>query len=324
VNQLARGLSVSLVLALVASVFVSSPVVAAEEARYEVESTRDAYISVTSVMNEYPDVPLFVAQAPVTVTFHGDTLCREYIEYYSDGAFENGILHLPDFGEPVRFEVKNYTYFGETEVYDELTEEMWDIGVYVTGNYATLTDPGFYLVLAGPEAAAPTMIYIQVVDSAPGEATEEPAAQAEPEPVSATPTTSRVLVDGKEVAFGAYNIGGYNYFKLRDLAMALSGTEKQFEVTWDGEKNAINLVSGLPYTAVGGELTVPEEPTVQQAIPTTSTVLVNGAAVQVTAYNIGGFNYFKLRDVAKAIDFGVTWDGNTNSIGIDPTSPYTG
>lgn len=262
-------------------------------------------------------------EAPVTVTFHGDTLCRESIEYYSEGTFENGILHLPESGESVRFAVKNYTYIGETEVHDELTEEMWDIGVYVTGNYATLTDPGYYLVLAGPEAAVPTQVYIQVVDSSTGETSDQPAAPAEPKPVSAIPTKSRVLVNGKEVAFGAYIIDGYNYFKLRDLAMALSATAKQFEVTWDGEKDAIHLTSGLPYTPVGGELTVPAEPTVQQATLTTSIVFVNGAATQVAAYNIGGYNYFKLRDIAKAIDFGVTRDGSTNTVGIDSTSSYT-
>ncbi len=89
-----------------------------------------------------------------------------------------------------------------------------------------LTNPGYYLVLAGPEAAVPTQVYIQVVDSSAGETSGKSATPAEPKPASAIPTKSRVLVNGKEVAFGAYNIDGYNYFKLRDLAMALSGTVK--------------------------------------------------------------------------------------------------
>jgi hypothetical protein len=36
--------------------------------------------------------------------------------------------------------------------------------------------------------------------------------------------------------------------------MAINGTEKNFEVTWDGEKNAINLISRQAYTPVGNEL----------------------------------------------------------------------
>jgi hypothetical protein len=51
-------------------------------------------------------------------------------------------------------------------------------------------------------------------------------------------------VNGQSVAFNAYNIDGNNYFKLRDLAYALNGTEKQFEVGWDGAANAISLTSG--------------------------------------------------------------------------------
>ncbi len=64
-------------------------------------------------------------------------------------------------------------------------------------------------------------------------------------------------MDGNRVAFDAYNIDGNNYFKLRDLAKVLSGTEKQFDVTWDSTYKAINLVSGSAYTVVDGELTIP-------------------------------------------------------------------
>jgi len=58
------------------------------------------------------------------------------------------------------------------------------------------------------------------------------------------------------------------------------------------------------------------------AIPTKSTVLVNGIKVAFEAYNIGGNNYFKLRDIAQAFDIGVTWDGATNTVGIDTTISY--
>jgi len=61
--------------------------------------------------------------------------------------------------------------------------------------------------------------------------------------ITVNPTTSKVLVNGKIVEFEAYNINGYNYFKLRDLAQAVNNTEKNFEVTWDAANNAINLIS---------------------------------------------------------------------------------
>jgi hypothetical protein len=61
---------------------------------------------------------------------------------------------------------------------------------------------------------------------------------------AAKPTDSKVLVNEEEVSFQAYNINDNNYFKLRDLAMILNGTDKNFAVSWDGENNAISLESG--------------------------------------------------------------------------------
>lgn len=71
---------------------------------------------------------------------------------------------------------------------------------------------------------------------------------------SARPSTAKVYIDGSSVDFTAYNINGNNYFKLRDLAMALSGTEKRFNVDWSKESNSIALVAGQPYAAVGANL----------------------------------------------------------------------
>lgn len=148
---------------------------------------------------------------------------------------------------------------------------------------------------------------------------EEPIAT---ENVSAKPTSSAVLVDGKNVSFQAYNIKGNNYFKLRDLAMVLSGTEKSFEVGWDADNNAISLESGKEYTAVGGELVVSGKPATELGKLSTSTIYLDGEEVELTAYLINGNNYFKLRDVASVIDFGVTWNSETNTVGIDSSSEY--
>ena len=140
--------------------------------------------------------------------------------------------------------------------------------------------------------------------------------------LTANPTASTVLVNGVNKAFDAYNINENNYFKLRDLAFVLSGTEKQFEVSWDAAANAISLTSGKAYTAVGGEMTgagagakFPTE--------TTSKILKDGAEIKLTAYNIDGNNYFKLRDIGLAFNFGVTWDGARNTIVIDTSIGYT-
>lgn len=158
----------------------------------------------------------------------------------------------------------------------------------------------------------------------------EPQPQDEPkveEPetavvVTATPTNSKVMVDGKDIAFEAYNIDGNNFFKLRDLAMAINGSSKQFQVGWDGANNAINLSTNAVYTPDGKELVISANPTAKEATLTASKIYLNGVEVQLTAYNIGGNNYFKLRDIGRIIDFAVTWDGDLNMIGLDTSNGY--
>jgi hypothetical protein len=139
---------------------------------------------------------------------------------------------------------------------------------------------------------------------------------------NAVPTPSQVIVDGKTISFDAYNIGGNNYVKLRDIAYALNGTKKQFLVNYGDATKAITLLSGQPYTAVGGEMegkgSGNKTPTA-----TTSNITLDGEAISLTAYNIAGNNYFMLRDLGRALDFGVTYDETTKAIYIDTKSAYT-
>ena len=141
-------------------------------------------------------------------------------------------------------------------------------------------------------------------------------------PITANPISSAVIVNGKSVTFNAYEIEGNNYFKLRDLAYVLNGTKKQFEVTWDGDSNAISLTSGQPYTAAGGEMSG-KGVNIKFPTLTVSKIMLNGSLVNFTAYTIDGNNYFKLRGLGEAFDFGVVWDGTGNSVRIDTHTEYT-
>ena len=57
------------------------------------------------------------------------------------------------------------------------------------------------------------------------------------------------------------------------------------------------------------------------AEPSWQNIYVDGKKVEMTAYNIGGNNYVKLRDIGKAVGFNVYWD---NGVQIDSAVPYTG
>jgi len=142
-------------------------------------------------------------------------------------------------------------------------------------------------------------------------------------PLIVSPTRSSVFIDGTEVAFEAYNIGGNNFFKLRDLAFALNGTIMQFDVGYDAATRAITMTSFTPYTSLGGEMALgdgsPKAATLNSAI----NISKDGAPVQITAYLIEGNNFMKLRDVMKLIDVSVWYDNATRNINIDTSLPYT-
>ena len=139
---------------------------------------------------------------------------------------------------------------------------------------------------------------------------------------TANPTAATVLVNGSNVSFDAYNINDFNYFKLRDLAYTLNGTAKQFSVGWDEANNAITLTSGQPYESVGGEMASRGAGS-KNAEPSASRIFLDGREVQFSAYLIEGNNYFKLRDIGEAFDFGVNWDEAAETISIDTSIGYT-
>ena len=187
---------------------------------------------------------------------------------------------------------------------------------------AKIDGVSYYYFLGGRQAP----VY---PDSKPETPVTPPAATA-----TAVPTSSTVYVNGKAVKFESYTINGNNYFKLRDLAQVLRGTNKQFEVTWnsslighspDGfvdKGGVVELTSNTPYTTVGGELNAGDGKT-KTCNLSTSNIMKDGILVYPTAYMINGNNYFKLRDIGQIFDFGVEWDGSRNAIMIDTNKVYT-
>lgn len=172
--------------------------------------------------------------------------------------------------------------------------------------------------------------YIYVSDNAPITNVEiqSPPVQQPTEPTQAISVVSKaqhLQIEEEWADVDAYNIYGNNYIKLRDFAYyhSLFGTNmnKYFDITWDGEKNAINLITGKPYTQVGGEGGLNAGMSAQ-AVASTSEVYLNGEYVPLTAYNINGNNYFKLRDLCQALDISISWWETQQTIYINNDYPY--
>lgn len=116
---------------------------------------------------------------------------------------------------------------------------------------------------------------------------------------------NNLTIDGKMTTVSSYNIEGLNYFRLRDLATILAGTNAEFNVGYDDSQRLITVESGTPLDG-GGSLIQLDRSDI--AVKNNMTVMVDGRYVTPTAYNIDGFTYFKLRDLGEILNFGVAWD----------------
>ncbi len=149
------------------------------------------------------------------------------------------------------------------------------------------------------------------------------AAEEVPISLTALATKSTVLINGVITSFEAYNIKDNNYVKLRDIAQAISDTEKQFDVSFDEKNNAVALTSDKAYTTIGGELNGGDG-TDKTATSSTSNIVKDGETISLAAYLVNDNNYFKLRDLGQTFNFEVSWDAKTNIIIVDTAKSYTG
>lgn len=132
----------------------------------------------------------------------------------------------------------------------------------------------------------------------------------------------KVTVDGQSVDFNAYLMKNSNYFKLRDLAMALKGTPAEFSVEYEASSGVTYLKSASAYTPVGGELAAGDGVPLKWAMPTHAGLYFNGEDPDLLGFTIGQNNYYKLRDIAKLLNVNVTWDQATGTVAIDTGTAY--
>ena len=134
--------------------------------------------------------------------------------------------------------------------------------------------------------------------------------------VTTVVSPQKLTVDGKDVVCEKYNIDGSNYFKLRDLAALLDGTTSQFNVDFDKDKREVYVTTGEHYEKIAGDLESGEDKSDSCQVSEWK-LFVDGEEQDVSVYNIGGNNYFKLRDLGKSVHFYVHYDEATNTAKVD-------
>ena len=146
---------------------------------------------------------------------------------------------------------------------------------------------------------------------------QQPAAET-----IAAPTNDKLTVNGTAADPTVYKIGDSNYFKIRDVAALLNRSEKQFAVGYDGTKNAVTATTGQGYDKQTGDLAGAATGGNQSADPSNDAIYVDGQKIEAEVYKINGSNYFKLRDLGKALNFYVGWSAERGMY-IETDKPYS-
>lgn len=134
--------------------------------------------------------------------------------------------------------------------------------------------------------------------------------------ISAVRSSANIEVDGRTVLVDGYSVNNSNYFKVRDIAMLVRNTNCKFNVEWNSQIEAIDIFTNSDYVVIGGELSGEIEQDMN-VVENSTPIYVDGIQRAITAYNINGSSYFKIRDLADAIGFEVLWDGDTQTISIE-------
>ena len=188
------------------------------------------------------------------------------------------------------------------------------------GTWVNLNQPGTYLIDIRYAVIAGGCIAVVIIPDSGNTTPVEPEKPAEVK--TANPSNDKLTVNGAEATPTVYNIDNSNYFKIRDVAALLNGTEKQFSVGYDGEKQSVTATTGQGYDKLPTDL-AGAPAGAGEAKASGDAIYVNGAKITPEVYNINGNNYFKLRDLGQALDFYIGWSLE-RGVYIETDKPYAG
>lgn len=153
-------------------------------------------------------------------------------------------------------------------------------------------------------------------------------------PLTVTSSVDTVQIDGNPVPLQFYNVGGYNYVRMRDFAAALKDTNAPFDVQW--KYGWILFIKDMPYSGQTNAAKV-QTNVVQHAAPEIrfltkeqyQDLIREGHFVArqcdsfVRALNINDENYIKLRDISMLAGCFIDWDSATGTVIIDTSREYS-
>ena len=212
-------------------------------------------------------------------------------------------------------------YFLEFDMEDDLYDMAHEGRPGATDDVSGLNAAGRFVLEVTERMAAPFIVSLRRADTGVWESRQlrlyaDSGDMDVWNDYGAVPTTQRLTVDGVEQTTEIYNIGGYNYFKLRDIAALLSGTAAQFFVDYDGAFATVIIRRGEPYAPQPGDLVTGLDRSAS-ALPTMQGITLDGELIEFeNVYNIGGNNFIKLRDMGEALGFGVGYDEATRTMQI--------
>lgn len=132
-----------------------------------------------------------------------------------------------------------------------------------------------------------------------------------------------LIVDAKApVTVKGYNASyTYNtYISIRDVAAALNGTSRQFNVTYDEKEKMFNLEPGKAYEPVGGENACGDGSSVDLSSAGWD-LNINGKFVRYYIYEKGQDFYIKLVDLSLALGLNIEYV-STNQLKIDTAKDF--
>ena len=160
-----------------------------------------------------------------------------------------------------------------------------------------------------------TMILAMTMMGTTAYAEETPAKYA-----IAKPVVQNVVLDGHQTVMECYNIDGYNYFRLRDVAEQVTEYIEDpyyhFSVRYNVDGGFVVLERQKAYVQTANSKKYSVGTADKVGTLSDDRVMfgnLNGI-YRFKGYKVDGYNFYKLRDLARDLEMNVDWDEETETI----------